>query len=471
MKKIIIFLITILTLFIGGKTVYAEDHMFYEGEYIPNVYMSRYSYSSKTLLYQLARTFRSTSSGELAYCIEPFMFFNEGSTYQETITPRNLSTSQIERIKKIAYFGYRYGNHTDLSWYAVAQFMIWKEANPYDGDYYFTETLNGERTNKYDWQIQEINNLIAEFDKTLEIKDKTYEIIEGMNLEINVGEELDEYTTNNKEIKLENGKIIINNLPKGEYTFTLNQQIKNYHNGPITIYQAQDSQNLIKIGNIEGKQLPFKVIVTSNQIELKKKDADNKTRENASLDGSIFEIYRESDHKIIGRIEIKDGKGTIKNIPYGTYIIKEVQAGVGYQLNTNTYRVEITKEKPNIELTIENKIIEKKLTIKKTYGEENNLQKEEEVVFEVYDENDKLVGTMITNQNGEASITLPYGKYKVVQITSKDGYEKVETIVLIVEDTEEETFELIDYKIPVPDTHSNQISLFLILKFIYLLLC
>ena len=38
MKKIGFFLIMIMTILLGTKQVHAEDHMFYEGETINNIY-------------------------------------------------------------------------------------------------------------------------------------------------------------------------------------------------------------------------------------------------------------------------------------------------------------------------------------------------------------------------------------------------------------------------------------------------
>ena len=110
-KKIIIFLITIFLSFIGIKQAYAES--FYEAEYIDNIYLSKYIYSTNRIHYQKARFFRKTGTNEIAYCIEPFRFFEENSTYQQSTNVENLSQEQINRIKKIAYFGYGYQNHQE----------------------------------------------------------------------------------------------------------------------------------------------------------------------------------------------------------------------------------------------------------------------------------------------------------------------------------------------------------------------
>ena len=86
------------------------------------------------------------------------------------------------------------------------------------------------------------------------------------------------------------------------------------------------------------------------------------------------------------------------------------------------------------------------------------------------DEKLQLVTTISTDENGEAIISLPYGKYTFIQKNSTSGYNKVEPFTINVNDTEEEIIELKDYKIPVPNTHTTQKSLLLIIIKILIIL-
>ena len=61
----------------------------------------------------------------------------------------------------------------------------------------------------------------------------------------------------------------------------------------------------------------------------------------------------------------------------------------------------------------------------------------------------------ITDKDGKASITLQYGKYTIKQMTTTEGFEKIEPIELDIKDTKKEEFTLKDYKIPVPDTYKK----------------
>ena len=67
--------------------------------------MSKYNFNTRITYYQKARFFRKSGTDEFAYCIEPFQFFEENEPYQSTSNP-NLTQEKIERISKIANYGY-----------------------------------------------------------------------------------------------------------------------------------------------------------------------------------------------------------------------------------------------------------------------------------------------------------------------------------------------------------------------------
>ena len=467
MQKKLFFLIMMMAIiFSSYKVVKAEEYKFYEAEYLDKIYMNKYDYATNTIYYQKARKFRNQRNGEVVYCIEPLTFFNESSTYETTTTPRNLTEQQINRIKKIAYFGFRYPGHEDGSWYAVAQIMIWRESNPTGGDYYFTDTLNGNRTNIYDWQIDEINRMIAEYDAEIPIQNQTITMIEGTEKEIEIGNKLNYYTSNQKAIILEDGKIKINALEEGEYNIALTRTKENIFGTPFIMYQSPNSQTLMLGGDLEEKEVEFKVKVISNLIELEKIDEETTSPQgDAKLDGALYELYDEKQN-VVETIEIIDGKGTIKNIPFGDYTLKEIQAGEGYTLNDTIYEIHLTEENPNAHL----KVIQKEVTIKKQYGEKENLQPEENITFEIINQKNEVVHTIKTNQEGISTFTIPYGTYTIKQINTTEGYELLNPFELIIKDTELETIELFDYKIPVPNTSTRDNKLFYLIM-ILLLLC
>ena len=165
--------------------------------------------------------------------------------------------------------------------------------------------------------------------------------------------------------------------------------------------------------------------------------------------------------ELIDDFVVKSNKIKIENIDFGKYYLKEKEPGKGYTLDETIYEINITETNPKQSIDIYNKIIEKNITIIKKYGDNINLNAEKNIDFEIYDINDNLISTISTNENGEASIILPYGKYKFVQVNSTPGYKKVESFIIDVSNTEDEVIELKDYKIPVPNTHTNYLILIL----------
>ena len=77
----------------------------------------------------------------------------------------------------------------------------------------------------------------------------------------------------------------------------------------------------------------------------------------------------------------------------------------------------------------------------------------------------------MTDKSGTAEITLPYGKYTLTQLTTTEGYQKVEPITFEIT-TNNQVIEktLKNYKIEVPNT-SKKSLLELIIEFIKEIIC
>ncbi len=453
-KKINIFLIILFTFFISlnGK---AKTANFYEAEHINGIYMNKYNVVEKTIYYQTARFFRNRETNEFAYCLEPFRFFTDGSPYESAITPDGLSPEQINTIAKIAHFGYGYKNHTEPKWYAITQLMIWKVAEP-TGDYYFTDKLNGNRITAYQDEINEINNLVQNYATLPSFANKTYNLVEDKTLIIeDENEVLSLYTNDN--LKIENNKIKLENLKEGAYEYILTKK-EEFYNKPLIFYQSNQSQNLVQTGDIANIETKFTVNIQKTYLEITKIDKDTLSiipSGSASLDGAIYELFNENNEKL-KELTIKDNQSIVENLDYGNYYLKEKKAGIGYKLDEKKYEFSVTKENNKIELILENEVIKKKIILEKKYGEDNNLKNENNISFIVINEKEIIIDTITTNELGIAEIILPYGKYKIVQQNTTEGYQKIDPITIEVKDELDEKIECKDLKIPVPNTYTEK---------------
>ena len=456
MKKILFFLMAVTIAVICCPKVDAATS-FYEGEYIDNIYMNKKKRNSDTIYYQKARFFRQTGTNDFAYCIDPFVFFQEGSTYEETINPKNLSAEQKENISLIAYFGYQYPGHSDPKWYAITQLMIWQEADP-TGDFYFTNGLNGNRIQKFTTEINAIKTLVNNYKKTPTIANQNYFVLENTNFVAADNNNVLPYYKSTSDLFYVDGNKIRNKqaLEEGEYTIELVREEKNHHK-PIIFYQSNNSQSLMETGDLQDKKIKLSLRVLRTEIKIEKLDKDSDSTESsgeASLIGAVFGVYDKNNNEV-ARITIDESyTGKVTNLPLGTYYIKEITAPPGYQLNNEVYEVTLTDKDYKISIPIINEVIKKKVIIYKTYDENKKIP-EANISFFIYDKDGNKVATITTDENGKAEITLPYGEYTIKQDNTTDGYHKVEDIKVSVTDTEDEIITLTDYKIKVPNTNTN----------------
>ncbi|MBQ3307469.1 MAG: Cys-Gln thioester bond-forming surface protein [Bacilli bacterium] len=451
--------------FLLKSNVYAETATFYEGEYIDHIYMNKYDPSTDTVYYQTARFFRNSNTNEFAYCIEPLRFFEENSTYESTFDINSISSKQLDKIKKIAHFGYQYKNHTEPKWYAITQMMIWREANQ-QGDFYFTDTLNGNRIEPFQDEINEIESLIIDYD-TLPLTG-IHKGIEGEPFAILVGPIISNYHIESDNIRIIGNRIEVKGLKEGTYEFELIREED--HNNPTIFYQSNNSQTLMKTGDLPNKTALLQIEIVKSSLIIHKTDEEtgNTPQGEASLDGAIYGIYKEKNNQLIEELEIINNEASIKDLGTSSYYIQEITPGEGYLLNEEKYPFTINKNEYEVTINTYNKVIKKNIKIIKKYGEENNLLPESNITFEIYNHNNELIDTKTTNENGEIDLTLVYGTYKFIQINTTDGYEKIDDFLLEVKDNEDETLEFIDYKVIVPNTYTKEKSL--LQKFLELLL-
>ena len=441
---------------ISTLTVKAESATFYEAEFIDNIYMNRYRPANHTTYYQKARVNRDMETNEFVYCIEPYTPIYYGTVYEATTTPTYLSDSQIDTITKLAYFGYGYQNHTDIKWYPITQVLIWQVSDP-TGDFYFTDGLNGPRTDRFQNEMNELLTLVNNYSIMPSFSNKSYDIVENHSLTLqDTNHVLQNYTISDENLIVENNTIFLQNLKEGNYEYTFTKEAPLTY--PTLFYYASTSQNLVKRGSINKIESKIKIQVQKTHLEITKIDKDTQSTTpsgEASFEGTTYTLYDKNKNPI-QEYSLENNQIHIDNLDYGTYYLKETKVGEGYLLNEDITEIEITKEKPKHSIILENKVIEKKIIIRKLYGEGNSYQEEKDISFAIQNQKEELIKIIQTNEEGIVETTLPYGTYTITQINTTDGYEKADTFIIQVTNQEVETIELRDIKIPVPDTYKEK---------------
>jgi len=456
MKKLISFLILTIALIVPLKAN-ASSKTFYEAEYINNIWMNRKTTDGRTIYYQRARFFRETNTNAFAYCVEPFAGFTENYSYNETLSPYNLTEEQKNKIMLLSHFGYQYKNHTDDKWYAITQMLIWKASTP-NADFYFTDSLNGNRIDKFQPEITEINNLIEHYNKKPSFDNSTYSIVLGEQLNIkDKNEILRDFSIDSPYAKIEEDNLIITNLSVGKHTIILEKK-DNYYNSPIIFYQSDNSQNLVETGDLDPIISKIDIIVQETTVNINKLDYDTNSTQSSGegiLYGASFQLM-DINQNTIQEINFDNTlEQTIKNLAYGKYYLKEIKAGLGYKIDEDIHEFELTPENNEITLKLENIIIKSTVELNKSLEYNDSFLPEANINFNIYNHTGQLVETIITDENGHAKATLPYGTYKIEQQNTTNGYEKVEPFYITINTEEVLTFNLIDYKIKVPNTSYN----------------
>lgn len=151
---------------------------------------------------------------------------------------------------------------------------------------------------------------------------------------------------------------------------------------------------------------------------------------NAPLQGGVFEIYDVTDTDFLTAISSatsdSDGIVLFKDIPYGNYVVKEVQAPSGYLINRDllsvsivadslTYNLGSFKNEPQPVIDLVGTVNVKKV---------NPLnQPLAGAVFGLFTPSNKLVATSTTNKLGVAKFSnVDFGNYVIKELQAPTGY-------------------------------------------------
>ena len=209
-----------------------------------------------------------------------------------------------------------------------------------------------------------------------------------------------------------------NNLPYGNYT------VKEISSS--TGYYVDNKSYEANINNSNTVNVVSKEEAIKGKIKVTKQDSETNScnaQGEATLVGAIFEI-KDKNNNVVDTLTIgADCTATSKNLPYGDYKISEKKNSKGYYINENIFSSSI-KENKIYNVTIKEEVIKNKFQFFKFYGNESTgfITAEANARFIVYDKDENVYTTFITDSNGFATINLPYGKYSVEQETGLDDY-------------------------------------------------
>lgn len=223
-----------------------------------------------------------------------------------------------------------------------------------------------------------------------------------------------------------NGSATVNNLPLGTYQLVETKAPVGYEldSTPKTIVISKEDPNGVIRVTVKNKQEK-----TTGALEVIKIDEAGK-----QLAGAEFEIYNSAD-ELVGKITTDtSGSGQLTDLPYGTYKLIESKAPEGYELDTAEKFITLAKTDPNGKASID--VINKKIELPKLGALKITKYVKDSApiiylsgaTFEVYNNNNQLIGKYKTDENGEILLNdLEPGKYYVVEVEAPPGYEEDST--------------------------------------------
>lgn len=400
-----------------------------------------------------------TINGIPSYCIElgksiTSTTYNSTLVESEQLNITKLTKQQLDHIKVISHFGYQYKKdgviiNNSREYYMATQELIWEYLNNIDITWTTELDVNGKKINiepqknmlktiinLYEKELSIPNIINCKPGDTITFKDDSLSFYELKN-------------KGNQEVSLNNNELTIKVSNNFIGNSIIELKTKEEEKQETKVYNIDDSQVLLSKGKINGKTKTITLNVTGYNLTTNLVDKDTKTNKpsgEASLIGAEYELYNKDNQLVTSFTTDETLINSINNLYNDKYYIKQTKASPGYKINDEIIEVDLSKTSS---ITLEEEVIKNTIEINKLYEVNNTYQREENIKFNIFDNNNNLYSSLTTTKTGLNSIILPYGKYTIIQENTTYGYNKVNNIKIIIDENSNTTirYDLVDTKI------------------------
>ena len=177
-------------------------------------------------------------------------------------------------------------------------------------------------------------------------------------------------------------------------------------------YMGQDIQNV----DIDCGQ--FVNLLKRGRIEGHKVDDKSEPLENAVFGLFTADCVKFSrDTAIMTAASDENGCFEFTDVPFGQYIVREIESPSGYILSDKEYAVSISEDGEVIEITAENKPVTVEISKRDVYGNELKGAK-----MQIIDSEGNIVDEWTSDGTDHIVTKIPVGNYTLKEIAAPDGY-------------------------------------------------
>lgn len=436
-----------LIIIFSAKTVEAQDQYKLSLEKVSGVYFSRRgkNFNDDSYPYYLYKF------GDIfAYCIEPGKHITT-YTYvgEEEFVDLGFSEELKEKLELIGYYGRDYPGHDNIRYSMATQALIWELTGVDTVTFWTGQNETGSEIDI----TNERNEIMRLVDNHKTLPDFKTHYYGNLKHEIRIKDSnnvLNSYEVTNdglQDVYIDNNSLVIMPRTVGIYSVELSK--RNYNEFKTIIFVGKGDNSTQKIARLHfTKEIKtdFTIVIDGISLLVHKVDENNNPIKIENIKFKVRDLTRGKDicSGLPNCIHTtgKDGFFITEPLDYGEYEIEEIEDQIiqGYSWNKNKLHIVINEETEfnyneeyydYIDLYFNNKSVTGSLEINKTGEKEefinNSVSYQEQslgnIEFNLYTSDDKLIKSIVTDNNGYAKVdNLPLGKYYLLEKTKLDNY-------------------------------------------------